>query len=561
MALGSIEDWRFTTSDTTPMRVNKLEAARAAILSLLSVNEGGLKGRLSDVLQNPGFWLPENVPALTHGSLVPVEGEGEVLQTQGAIALAPHAWEKVEGGRYYEGFWRFRVVKNDPLGEAVAPETGFFIYDAYGSYIGAHGTTTRATVTVASGWQDYFDTTTGAAIKTEYPAAAYVRPALMRGDEGVAISQVSRFRITDVTDITLLANDVTLRFIEERNLWQDADTAIYTEISGIELSMGDAIASITEEIELLVSADEAMALQIVTISAEIDDAQAAITTTSEALATLDDAFAAYTLEVDASIGDIEADITTTATALATLEGAFSDYTIEVDASIGAIESTVSIHASALTTLEGYAEARLELVAVTGGGRAQLTLHADANGGGGVDIVGDVSIDGDLLVTGSINGSDKIQPETVTTGTIAPNAMSSFSSYSYNYGGFDLDWMGGANDVWTPLYNGSVYAEVSVSVPDIDGTTVIIDASSVLGRGGSDSDQVYFRIRRTNDNKILSPVPRCTVGTSGDLDNHFFKFFDDDPIQNTTNTYVYELNSEDQRTPVYYALVFGQIFKR
>lgn len=529
MALGSIEDWRFTTSDTTPMRVNKLEAARAAILSLLSVNEGGLKGRLSDVLQNPGFWLPENVPALTQGSLVPVEGEGEVLQTQGAIALAPHAWEKVEGGRYYEGFWRFRVVKNDPLGEAVAPETGFFIYDAYGSYLGAHATTMRATVTVASGWQDYFDTTTGAAIKTEYPAAAYVRPALMRGDEGVAISQVSRFRITDVTDITLLANDVTLRFIEERNLWQDADTAIYTEISGIELSMGDAIASITEEIGLLVSADEAMALQIITISAEIDDAQASITTTSEALATLDDAFAAYTLEVDASIG--------------------------------AIESTVSIHASALTTLEGYAEARLELVAVTGGGRAQLTLHADANGGGGVDIVGDVSIDGDLLVTGSINGSDKMQPETVTTGTIAPNAMSSFSSYSYNYGGFNLEWMGGANNVWTPLYNGSVYAEASVSVPGIDGTTVIIDASSVLGRGGSDSDEVYFRIRRTNDNKILSPVPRCTVGTSGDLDNHFFKFFDDDPIQNATNTYVYELNSGDKRTPVHYVLVFCQIFKR
>ena len=528
MALGPIKDWRFATSDTAPARVNKLEAARSAILSLLSVNEGGLKGRLSDVLQNPGFWLPENVPALTQGSLVPVEGEGKVLQTQGAIALAPHAWEKVEGGRYYEGFWRFRVVKNDPLGEAVAPETGFFIYDAYGSYIGAHGTTTRATVTVASGWQDYFDTTTGAAIKTEYPAAAYVRPALMRGDEGVAISQVSRFRITDVTDITLLANDVTLRFIEERNLWQDADTAIYTEISGIEL-MGDAIASITEEIGLLVSADEAMALQIITISAEIDYAQAAITTTSEALSTLDDAFAAYTLEVDASIG--------------------------------AIESTVSIHASALTTLEGYAKARLELVAVTGGGRAKLTLHADANGGGGVDIVGDVSIDGDLLVTGSINGSDKIQPGTVTTGTIAPNAMSSFSSYSYNYGGFDLDWMGGANDVWTPLYNGSVYAKVSVSVPDMDGATVIIDASSVLGRGGSDSDQVYFRIRRINDNKILSPVPRCTVGTSGDLDNHFFKFFDDDPIPNATNTYVYELNSEDKRTPVHYVLVFGQIFKR
>lgn len=528
MALGPIKDWRFATSDTAPARVNKLEAARSAILSLLSVNEGGLKGRLSDVLQNPGFWLPENVPALTQGSLVPVEGEGKVLQTQGAIALAPHAWEKVEGGRYYEGFWRFRVVKNDPLGEAVAPETGFFIYDAYGSYIGAHGTTTRATVTVASGWQDYFDTTTGAAIKTEYPAAAYVRPALMRGDEGVAISQVSRFRITDVTDITLLANDVTLRFIEERNLWQDADTAIYTEISGIEL-MGDAIASITEEIGLLVSADEAMALQIITISAEIDYAQAAITTTSEALSTLDDAFAAYTLEVDASIG--------------------------------AIESTVSIHASALTTLEGYAKARLELVAVTGGGRAKLTLHADANGGGGVDIVGDVSIDGDLLVTGSINGSDKIQPGTVTTGTIAPNAMSSFSSYSYNYGGFNLDWMGGANDVWTPLYNGSVYAKVSVSVPDMDGATVIIDASSVLGRGGSDSDQVYFRIRRINDNKILSPVPRCTVGTSGDLDNHFFKFFDDDPIPNATNTYVYELNSEDKRTPVHYVLVFGQIFKR
>lgn len=344
MTLGPIKDWRFTTNDTAPLRVSKLEAARASILSLLSASEGGLKGRLSDVLQNPGFWPPENVPALTQGSLVPIEGEGDVLQTQGAISLAPHAWEEIEGDRSYESYWRFRIIKNDPSGEVVEPETGFFIYDAYGSYLGTHATTISPAVTVSSGWQDYSNITNGTAIKDQYPAAVYARPALMRGDEGIAISQVSRFRMTDVTDI-----------------------------EGVAAMFEGVYAAISLERTARMGETGALASLITTLTAS----------------------------VATDIGTLTSNIELEATARAGGDSANAELIATLDSTVGELSAEVIIHASTLVTLEGYAEARLELVTVAGSGRAQLTLHADANGGGGVDIVGDVSIDGDLMVTGSV----------------------------------------------------------------------------------------------------------------------------------------------------------------
>jgi len=89
---------------------------------------------------------------------------------------------------------------------------------------------------------------------------------------------------------------------------------------------------------------------------------------------------------------------------------------------GNLESSVSTQAGAISTLNGKASAYWQTTAVAGNGRAQMTIHADANGGGGVDIVGDVGISGNLLVGGS-----------VTSGKVAPSAVSQtyFQTLNYN----------------------------------------------------------------------------------------------------------------------------------
>jgi hypothetical protein len=68
------------------------------------------------------------------------------------------------------------------------------------------------------------------------------------------------------------------------------------------------------------------------------------------------------------------------------------------------EASVTTLATAVTTMESKTSAYWQTTAVAGNGRAQLTLHADANGGGGVDIVGDVRISGDTMIGGTLSVS-------------------------------------------------------------------------------------------------------------------------------------------------------------
>lgn len=83
---------------------------------------------------------------------------------------------------------------------------------------------------------------------------------------------------------------------------------------------------------------------------------------------------------------------------------------------------VSTNESAVSGLNGRTRAYWETTAVAGNNRAQLTIRADANGGAGVDIVGDVAISGNLLVSG-----------TVTSGKVAQSAISksSFQTLTQN----------------------------------------------------------------------------------------------------------------------------------
>lgn len=74
---------------------------------------------------------------------------------------------------------------------------------------------------------------------------------------------------------------------------------------------------------------------------------------------------------------------------------------------GALESSVSTHSSAISTLNGRAAAYWQTTAVAGNNRAQITVRADANGGAGVDIVGDVNFAGNLNV-GPDSGGNRVK---------------------------------------------------------------------------------------------------------------------------------------------------------
>lgn len=140
-----------------------------------------------------------------------------------------------------------------------------------------------------------------------------------------------------------------------------------------------------------------------------------------------------------------------------------------------LSATVSTHSAAIVDLEGRTSAYWEVVAVAGG-RAQLRVFADANGGGGVDIVGDTKIDGDLLVTGSVTSSE-----------LAANSAS-LSGYAYNAASFAL------TTGWQDA------AEVTLSM--IGGVAKIDFAAFVGGKGEAGGSSVQWRLLR-NGTEIRS----------------------------------------------------------
>ncbi|MDF0543327.1 phage tail protein [Sphingobium sp. H39-3-25] len=115
-----------------------------------------------------------------------------------------------------------------------------------------------------------------------------------------------------------------------------------------------------------------------------------------------------------SVGGAGASFLQQAQALSTLDSNFA----ALSSTVATTNSNVTVIQAALDNVEGRTAVFWQVTAVSGG-RAQLTVFADANGGGGVDIGGDVSIHGNLMVAGSI-----------TTETIAPNAVINMASAVY-----------------------------------------------------------------------------------------------------------------------------------
>ena len=83
--------------------------------------------------------------------------------------------------------------------------------------------------------------------------------------------------------------------------------------------------------------------------------------------------------------------------LNTLNGQYAS----LSSTVGTLNSTVNVQQTAINNLNGRTTAFWQVDAVAGG-RAQLRVYADANGGGGVDITGDVRIFGNAVISGTLD---------------------------------------------------------------------------------------------------------------------------------------------------------------
>lgn len=117
--------------------------------------------------------------------------------------------------------------------------------------------------------------------------------------------------------------------------------------------------------------------------------------------------------VDTSAVQLSARIEERATVIADARaGAVAQTVQQLRSEYDGTAATVSTQAGTIVDLQGRASAYVRFLATAGNGRAQLTLSADANGGGGADLVGNLSITGDLLVSGSVYTSS-IAPDAIT----------------------------------------------------------------------------------------------------------------------------------------------------
>ena len=102
-----------------------------------------------------------------------------------------------------------------------------------------------------------------------------------------------------------------------------------------------------------------------------------------------------------------------------VDGAQSGRMDQMVSEYNGIGSSLSITQGTVADIRGRTSAYFSVAAVSGDNRAQLVVHADANNGAGIDIIGDVRIGGNLLVLGSIT-ADRIM-----------NGFSNVASFGFN----------------------------------------------------------------------------------------------------------------------------------
>ncbi|QOT72832.1 hypothetical protein H5V43_06890 [Sphingobium fuliginis] len=122
---------------------------------------------------------------------------------------------------------------------------------------------------------------------------------------------------------------------------------------------------------------------------------------------------------------VNAAVSSEATARANGDTANANAITSLTGTVNGHTASLTTQSGAIATLQGRTSAFWQVDAVAGG-RAQLKVYADANGGGGVDIVGDVRISGNLVVDG-----------TISTGKITNQAVSKTNYAQLSAPGIDV----------------------------------------------------------------------------------------------------------------------------
>jgi hypothetical protein len=150
---------------------------------------------------------------------------------------------------------------------------------------------------------------------------------------------------------------------------------------------------------------------------------ARIKTSEDTLADLPNRYATAqrATDIEASVGNVRGRVGSVETAVSDGRFATAARAEQIASYAGDVGAKVETQAGTIARLDGKAAAYVRFVALAGNNRAQLTLSADANGGAGADLIGDLSISGNLLVTGSVYGRN-IAPDTIS-GTASREAGS------------------------------------------------------------------------------------------------------------------------------------------
>lgn len=146
------------------------------------------------------------------------------------------------------------------------------------------------------------------------------------------------------------------------------------------------------------SSETLSASYLATITDVVTGANAAVTAESAARVAADNAISttvtANFASLTGSIGTVDARVTSTISAQATVNAATASSLSSLSASFGGLSATVTTQAAVTADHTGKLSAYWTVSAVAGG-RAQLSVYADANGGGGVDIGGDLRVFGKI----------------------------------------------------------------------------------------------------------------------------------------------------------------------
>lgn len=295
--------------------------------------------------------------------------------------------------------------------------------------IGAAIATEAAARTTAISAETSARNTQASAIRLEFANADAAEAAARTAAINAAITSEASTRVTAITA------EATAR----TTLAASLNTRIDNEIT-------NRGAAILNEANLRISGDEAEAYQrgllAATVTTNNTTLTASITAEATARATADGVFTQNFALLGARSGDNTAFILDMNKVQVAGGVALGTRLSGIDASIGGVSATVTTQSSAIATLQGRTSAFWS-VGVTAGGRAQLSVYADINGGAGVDIVGDVRINGNLLVTGTVN-STQIAANAVTRGGITLNAGSiTLTSSFQDAAEVTIDMVGGA----------------------------------------------------------------------------------------------------------------------